>query len=693
MTNARTTTHSGSPDDILDSISVDPPPAFDEMPKRPVWPYIVGLLVIAGFVIASTFVTYSALSRQEADAAFLEVSAAQSRAARGLADAASLVEDERAGPDTAVQMRDAVESLETRQLALQFGNDALGLPAPTSDALGRLLVEASTSFSHLVQAGNEVANALQAGIMPSPGALDRVQSASSVFDSRMGSIVFQSQVEAEERVDALKQTQYLLLSATLVLLLLEALFLFRPAVKRIRDRWRERDAEHFSEREIDARRMNYLARYDPLTGLINRTLFADRLQSAVARARRDGGLVALMFLDMDDFKDVNDRYGHAAGDALLRQVAERLVGSVRESDTVARLGGDEFTVILEGGHRVEDAGRVATKILAALSAPHRLGHRELVVTTSIGIAMYPVDGDDADELLKGADIAMYSAKAAGRNTYQYFTRELRERTTERISLIDGLRHALESGDQLELVYQPKVDTSLGTVIGFEALLRWNHPELGRVLPSKFIPLAEETDLIIPMGEWVLDQACNQMRSWLDLGLSEMTVAVNVSSRQFRMGNLVETVATSLAAAGLSPRYLEIELTEGTLVADVELARRALERLRDMGVRVSIDDFGTGYSSLSYLNQLPIDSLKIDRTFTRDVAHDRDGAAISSAIIGLATSLRMDVVAEGVESAEQADFLRSIGCRKMQGYHFSRPLAAADVPRFVASMGTDAAALR
>jgi diguanylate cyclase (GGDEF)-like protein len=499
-------------------------------------------------------------------------------------------------------------------------------------------------------------------------------------------------LSGRESDDTVLEMQYLLLSATLILILFEGHLLLNAVVRRLEARGREGDAITMVESALDPRRMSYLARYDQLTGLINRTLFADRLQGAVARARRDGGLVALMFLDMDDFKDVNDRYGHAAGDSLLRQAAERLVSSVRESDTVARLGGDEFTVILEGGHRVEDAGRVATKVISALSTPYQLGHHEVVVTCSIGIATYPIDGDNVDELLKGADIAMYSAKAAGRNTYQYFTRELRERTTERIALIDGLRRALDEGDQLELVYQPKIDVEAGAVSGLEALLRWNHPELGRVLPSKFIPLAEETDLIIPMGEWVLDRACSQMRAWRAAGLPDMTVAVNVSSRQFRMGNLVETVATSLAAAGLSPRYLEIEVTEGTLLADVELTRRSLERLRDMGVRVSVDDFGTGYSSLSSLSQLPIDTLKIDRAFVKNVTRDRDGAAISSAIIGLARSLRLEAVAEGVESAEQAEFLRNLGCRKMQGYCFSKPLSASEVVAYVAATGNGAPVL-
>lgn len=680
----------GPTEDLLEAIG-GPTPSLQE-PIRPVGRYILGLALLAAFAIISTFVTYSALSRQETDTTVLEVTARQSRLAREIADQAKVIREGRASLDTAVAIEQRVGELVVQQRGLEFGSPKLGLPANTSEAVDRLLVKASGPFGLLVSAAGDVAATIEAGGTPNTATLDSLSAAASSYDSHMGTILFQFQVEAEGRVIALKQLQYLLLSATLVLLVLEGFFLFRPAANRLRARWRERDAAHSSERQLDQRRMSYLARYDPLTGLINRTLFADRLQGAVARARRDGGLVALMFLDMDDFKEVNDRYGHAAGDSLLRQVAERLVSSVRESDTVARLGGDEFTVILEGGHRVEDAGRVATKILAALSAPYQLGQHEVVVTSSIGIATYPIDGDNVDELLKCADIAMYSAKAAGRNTYQYFTRELRERTTERIALIDGLRNALEDGDQLELVYQPKLDAELGAVFGLEALLRWNHPELGRVLPSKFIPLAEETDLIIPMGEWVLDRACSQMREWRDAGLPDMTVAVNVSSRQFRMGNLVETVATSLAAAGLSPRYLEIELTEGTLVADVELARRALERLRDMGVRVSIDDFGTGYSSLSYLSQLPIDTLKIDRSFIKNVTKDRDGAAISSAIVGLARSLRMDVVAEGVESIEQIEFLTRLGCSKMQGYHFSKPLEASQVIAFVRASGNGAEVL-
>jgi len=326
----------------------------------------------------------------------------------------------------------------------------------------------------------------------------------------------------------------------------------------------------------------YFAQYDQLTGLINRTLFHDRLEGALIRARRDGGLVTVMFLDIDGFKDVNDRFGHAIGDELLRQIASRLVACLRETDTVARLGGDEFTVVLEGGQRVEDAGQVASKILKTVSAPYRIGERELVVTTSIGIAMYPLDGDSTDELIKAADTAMYQSKAAGRNTYQFFTRSLRDRTSERISLMDDLRSAIETGTQLRVEYQPKVDVARGTVIGIEALIRWDHPTHGLLMPRAFVPLAEESDLISPMSRWLLDEACRDMKGWLADGLRPIRVSVNASERLFRDANLVESIAVALAEANLDPRHLEIEVTERTITHEAERTERCLERLSDMG---------------------------------------------------------------------------------------------------------------
>jgi diguanylate cyclase (GGDEF)-like protein len=389
-----------------------------------------------------------------------------------------------------------------------------------------------------------------------------------------------------------------------------------------------------------------------------------------------------MFLDLDGFKDVNDRFGHSVGDELLRQIAGRLVLALRETDTVARLGGDEFTVILEGGQRVEGAGRVAMKILKAVAAPYTVGTHELVVTVSIGISMYPVDGDGYEELMSGADTAMYQAKSAGKNTYQYFTKSLRDRTSDRLSLLDDLRVVIALGDQLRLVYQPKVDVFRGVVTGLEALVRWQHPEKGLLMPRSFVPLAEESDLIGPMSQWVLDEACRDMKVWLGVGLRPMRVAVNISDRMFRDTSLVESIAVSLAAADLDPRHLEVEVTERTITQEAERAGRAIERLSDMGVKVAIDDFGTGSSSLRHLQSLPIRTLKIDNSFVENIHERHESAAIAASIIAIARCLEMGVIAEGVESLEELAHLTELGCSEVQGYLVAHPLPPGEVIEFV-----------
>ncbi|MEZ5176466.1 MAG: EAL domain-containing protein [Acidimicrobiia bacterium] len=427
-----------------------------------------------------------------------------------------------------------------------------------------------------------------------------------------------------------------------------------------------------------------IGHFDALTGLINRTLFQDRVTSALSRARRDGGLLTLMFLDIDGFKDVNDRFGHAVGDELLRQIAGRLISVLRETDTVARLGGDEFTIILEGGRRVEDAGRVATKILRTAAAPYRVGERELVITVSIGISMYPVDGDSYEELMKGADTAMYQAKTAGKNTYQYYTRSLRDRTSDRLALLDDLREAIEAGDQLRLAYLPKVDAVRGAVTGLEALVRWQHPTRGLLLPGTFVPLAEESDLIAPMSQWVLDEACHDMKRWVQNGIRPLRLSVNISDRMFRDTNLVEAIAVSLAVADLDPRYLEVEVTERTITMEAERAGRAIERLTDMGVNVSIDDFGTGSSSLRHLQNLPIRALKIDNSFVDKIHERKASQAIAASIVAIASCLGIDVVAEGVQSADELAWLTEVGCNQVQGFLVAKPLAPEEVVDFVAT---------
>ena len=441
------------------------------------------------------------------------------------------------------------------------------------------------------------------------------------------------------------------------------------------------------------RRRDDLAQHDQLTGLINRTLFHDRLTGALARARRDGGLVTVMFVDIDGFKDVNDRFGHAVGDEVLRQIADRLVGCLRESDTVARLGGDEFTVILEGGKRVEDAGPVASKILRTIAAPYRVGEREMVLTASIGISVYPIDGDSYDELIRGADTAMYQSKSGGRNTYQYFTRSLRERTSDRFALMEDLRNAIESGRELRIEYQPKVDLVRGTVIGLEALVRWDHPEYGLLMPDDFVPLAEESDLITPMTRWLLDEACYDMSRWLGEGMRPMRVAVNASERLVRDANLVEWVAVALAAADLDARHLEIEVTEHTITREAERAERAFERLSGMGVRVSVDNFGTGYSSLRQLKRLSVHTLKIDQSFVRGADTREESRAIIGAIVSIARCFDLSVLAEGVETPEELATISALGCTWAQGYFVTRPLRREDVRTFVDSYGDALASSR
>jgi len=428
-----------------------------------------------------------------------------------------------------------------------------------------------------------------------------------------------------------------------------------------------------SERKRAEERLNYMAHYDQLTGLPNRILFNDLLKQAMIEAAAHERLVALMFLDLDRFKTINDTLGHETGDALLKAVAERLRDCLRRGDTVARLSGDEFALVFADMAHIDDASRLAQKILDRFTTPFRIGERDLFITSSIGITLYPFDQDDANTLLKNADAAMYRAKEQGRNNYQFYTSEMNVRALERLSFETNLRQALER-DEFILHYQPKVDLVTGNVIGMEALLRWQNPELGLVSPAEFIPLAEETGLIVAIGEWVIRTACKQNKAWQAAGLPFLRISVNLSARQFKEKNIVERVAQALKETGLEARYLELELTE-SLLQTPETTITPLKELHALGIHLSIDDFGTGYSSLSYLKRFPIDTLKIDRSFVRDITTDADDAAIANAIITMAHSLGMYVVAEGVETGEQLAFLCQRKCDSMQGYYFSKPLPA------------------
>ena len=426
------------------------------------------------------------------------------------------------------------------------------------------------------------------------------------------------------------------------------------------------------ERKRSEERLSYLAQFDPLTGLVNRTCFRDRLNRAILRANRNDQTVAVFFLDLDHFKAINDTLGRDRGDALLKSVANRLQSCLRRSDTIARLGGDEFTILLEGLKAVEDTAIVGSKVIDAMAPAFTIGDREIFLSASIGIVVYPQCGETAEALMKHAEVAMYRAKEKGRNTYQYYAREMNSEADARLTMRSHLHRALERRD-FEIYYQPQLDLFTNQIVGVEALLRWQHPELGLISPAQFIPMAEETGLIVPVGAWVLEEACKQMRAWQDDGLSYVRMAVNFSARQFRP-ELPRTVAEALRRSGLEPKYLEVELTESALI-DSFSSSMILCDLKNMGVQIAVDDFGTGYSSLSYLKRFPLDTLKIDRSFVQNLPHDEDEASITSAIITLAHSLRLTVIAEGVETEEQMEFLRDQGCDELQGYYHCRPLPA------------------
>jgi len=436
-----------------------------------------------------------------------------------------------------------------------------------------------------------------------------------------------------------------------------------------------------TERMQTQERLQYMAQHDALTELPNRLLLLDRLKQSLARARWHQRLVAILFIDLDRFKTINDTLGHEAGDRLLQLLAERFNRAVREGDTVARFGGDEFVILLDDVATEQDVGMVAQKVLDALAAPFNIENQGLYITASIGVSLFPGDGEDSGALLKNADVAMYRAKELGKNTYQFYSADMSARAFERLSLETSLRHALERNEFL-LYYQPQLDVDSGEIVGVEALLRWRHPDFGLVLPGEFIALLEETGLILPAGEWILQTACAQLRAWHAAGRRKLRLAVNLSPRQVQAPGLVAMVERALNGMRADAGRLELEITEGLLVQHAPATMETFEALRALGVRLAVDDFGTGYSSLSYLRRFPIDTLKIDRSFVHDIPHDPDDSAITTTIIAMAQGLRLEVVAEGVENAAQRDFLRSRGCRLMQGYLFSRPLPPDEITKLL-----------
>lgn len=441
-----------------------------------------------------------------------------------------------------------------------------------------------------------------------------------------------------------------------------------------------------SELERQRRLGLHLAHHDALTDLPNRQLFRTQLRQLLQQAHRNPRSLAVMFVDLDRFKQINDTLGHRIGDLMLVEVARRLQSCVRETDIAARRGGDEFTVLLDGIRRGQDAARVARKILTEIAKPYSIAGHELFLTASVGMSLFPADGADSEALVRNADIAMYRAKARGGNTYQFFMPEMTDRAMERMEMENSLHQALER-EQFVLYYQPQVDLTSGRIVAMEALIRWQHPEAGMIFPDEFIPLAEETGIIVRMGEWVLAEACRQAKRWDEQGLPPVVQAVNFSARQFQFRRPVERIREVLQQTGLDPARLDLELTESAVMKDPGFAMETLRKLRDMGVSISIDDFGTGQSSLAYLKKFPISKLKIDKTFIHTLLADRKDAAITNAIISMAHELELKAVAEGVETPQQLEYLRGPGCDEVQGYLFSRPVPADEAGRLLASWNT------
>ena len=443
----------------------------------------------------------------------------------------------------------------------------------------------------------------------------------------------------------------------------------------------EGTVEDITERRLYQVRIEHQANYDTLTGLANRSLLQDRLQQALLTAASSGQRIAVAFVDLDRFKFINDSLGHHVGDELLKAVAGRLKACVRDCDTVARLGGDEFVLLINGHTGPEYVRQVMDRMLASVAQPWIIEQGEFLVSCSIGVALHPDDGEEALTLLKHADSAMYRAKDSGRNNFQFFTRELNVLMTEQLELETHLRRALER-NQFVLRYQPRVNLVTRQIVGAEALLRWRIPQRGTVPPLRFISLAEETGLIVPIGKWVLQTACAQNKAWQDAGLPPIVVSVNVSPRQFRHESLVQTVAAALRSTRLEPRYLELELTESMVMHDAPQLVAMLDELKELGVKIAVDDFGTGYSSLSYLKRFPVDRLKVDRSFVEHMTTEADDATIVRAIIALGHNLGLKVVAEGVETAQQARALRAYQCDEAQGFLFARAVSARDLPRLI-----------
>ena len=633
-------------------------------------PYVLGLAAIAVLVVAGGLLTALELNRQRADARVAAQAAEQVTRSYQLAQLA--IDGEATG--------DTVAALQRTHLGLLLGDESLGLPEHKSVEIQTRLDAATPYLFETIRLAEEIrAGGDVPATVPTRSALE---TEAELFRLEMESVVFQYQTEADSGLFSLQQILFALLAATLLLLVLEGLFLFRPAESRRRRRWEETKRQHEEERNRDRERIVYLAHHDSLTGLANHLKFNESIRRAVEHAKTSESWMSVIVVDVDDFGAVNARYDRPRGDELLRAIAERLSRVVRGSDTVAHLGEDAFGLLIEGGDGDKVPRTVARKLLDVVAEPFNIGGEVIEITASVGIVSFSEGSDVSDDLIRDAELAVEAAKRAGRNTFQVYSPRLRMRMADRLQLADELRIAVAAG-LLSVEYQPKIDISTGRTIGLEALARWNHPELGPIPPTRFIPVAEESDTIIGLSNWILTEACRQAEAWKAMGLSDLTVSVNISPMQFRRGDLLDSVHRALATTGLDPELLELEVTEGMLLEDTEHTHAVLAELRDMGLAVAVDDFGTGYSSLSYLQSFPLDALKIDQSFIAQISGQYDEAVIPAAIIGLGQSLRLRIIAEGVETSLQLAFLRNQGCDVVQGFYFSPPLPAAEVPTFVA----------
>ncbi|MFP5308993.1 MAG: putative bifunctional diguanylate cyclase/phosphodiesterase [Actinomycetes bacterium] len=643
--------------------------------------WVVALLAIGALATGSWLLVGTTLDTQVRTAALADLLVQQEERAVELGDllarTASTAMPTDLRPDVASSL-DALRADRSRLERTILEDEAGRSATEVIDATARTYGELTTGVEQLVRDWPVDGEPLSDAVLSSRAS--GLAEDASTYRAALAETRRAAAASARERALETASVQRSMLVATLALLLIEALLVFRPATRRIRATLAQREEEAVIERERSRLQLEHLARFDHLTGLANRTMFRDRLDHAVASAGRSEEHVALMFVDLDRFKDVNDQLGHDAGDRLLVEIGRRLQDVARRTDTVARIGGDEFTVLLEHLDSPDGAATAAQKILDALSVPVDLGGRQVVVSGSIGIAMYPDDARTVDELLRHADTAMYEAKASGKNTFQFSTPELRERNLTRLRTISELRRAVDT-EGLRLRFQPQVSLETDEVVAVEALVRWMRQDGSEVQAADWIGLAEDTDMMGPMGEWVLAEACRQGAAWQREGLS-LRVAVNLSERQFRQADIAAQVGSALEASGLPAELLELEITEHTLVQDIEAAHVTLRLLKGMGVRIVIDDFGTGYSSISYLKRFPIDALKIDGEFVRDVGSGTDDAMVSAAITGLARHLGLETVAEGVETEAQLAQLRRLGCDRAQGYLVSRALEADDVPGVV-----------